>query len=128
MAVAQSDPSRDKPAPTINPSHSRLAARPNRSLSLCGMIRTAASSYRAILWDNDGVLVDTERLYHRATREILADVGIDVTETLYREHFLISSGGITELGAAHGLSDSRIVELRRRRDARYEDYLATAPL
>lgn len=89
---------------------------------------TRRPPYRAILWDNDGVLVDTERLYHRATREILAEVGIDVTETLYREHFLITSGGITELGAGYGLGDSQVVELRRRRDARYEDYLATAPL
>ena len=29
---------------------------------------------RAILWDNDGVLVDTEGLYFQAGREILACV------------------------------------------------------
>jgi beta-phosphoglucomutase-like phosphatase (HAD superfamily) len=28
-----------------------------------------------ILWDHDGVLVDTERLYFRATKETLARVG-----------------------------------------------------
>jgi phosphoglycolate phosphatase-like HAD superfamily hydrolase len=28
-----------------------------------------------ILWDNDGVLVDTEGLYVRATRTVLAEVG-----------------------------------------------------
>jgi HAD superfamily hydrolase (TIGR01509 family) len=92
------------------------------------MIRTNASAYRAILWDNDGVLVDTERWYHRATREILADVGIDVTEELYRNHFLIQSGGISELGQLHGLSEACVVELRRRRDARYTEFLSTQTL
>ena len=28
-----------------------------------------------ILWDNDGVLVDTEGLYFRATQEVLRTVG-----------------------------------------------------
>src|SRR5262249_54281908 len=41
--------------------HYRLAGRAAPALSICGMIRTTASAYRAILWDNDGVLVDTER-------------------------------------------------------------------
>ena len=27
---------------------------------------------RAIFWDNDGVLVDTEHLYFQATRQVLA--------------------------------------------------------
>jgi HAD superfamily hydrolase (TIGR01509 family) len=92
------------------------------------MIRTAASEYRAILWDNDGVLVDTERWYHRATREILADVGIDVTEDLYRNHFLIAAGGISELGEIHGLTEAQVTELRRRRDARYTEFLSTQAL
>ena len=29
-----------------------------------------------LLWDHDGVLVDTEGLYFRATREVLASVGL----------------------------------------------------
>ena len=32
-----------------------------------------------VLWDNDGVLVNTEGLYFRATQAILAKVGIDLT-------------------------------------------------
>ena len=31
---------------------------------------------KAILWDNDGVLVDTEELYFEATQKVLADAGI----------------------------------------------------
>jgi beta-phosphoglucomutase-like phosphatase (HAD superfamily) len=29
-----------------------------------------------VLWDNDGVLVDTEELYFRASRQVLAKVDI----------------------------------------------------
>lgn len=54
--------------------------------------------YGAILWDNDGVLVDTERWYFQATREVPAEVGIDPTLPLYFEHFLLSSGGVCQPG------------------------------
>ena len=36
----------------------------------------------ALLWDNDGVLVDTEGLYFQATREVLATVAVDLDEAL----------------------------------------------
>jgi beta-phosphoglucomutase-like phosphatase (HAD superfamily) len=48
---------------------------------------------KAILWDNDGVLVDTARLYLRATREALATVGVDLTRELYIELFLYQGKG-----------------------------------
>ncbi len=84
--------------------------------------------YRAILWDNDGVLVDTERWYLQSTREVLATVGIDLTEALYFEHFLASSGGIAPLATARGLSSDQIEELRRRRNALYQSHLKQQPL
>jgi len=33
---------------------------------------------RAIFWDNDGVLVDTEALFFAANRKVLAERGIDL--------------------------------------------------
>jgi len=50
----------------------------------------------ALLWDNDGVLVDTEGLYFQATREVLATVAVDLDEALYLQLFL------RELAAALG--------------------------
>ena len=35
--------------------------------------------YRYIFWDNDGVLVDTERYYLQASREALARVNIELS-------------------------------------------------
>src|SRR5215831_13837960 len=84
--------------------------------------------YRAILWDNDGVLVDTERWYFRATRDVLADVGVELTEALYFEHFLASANGMTHLAAARGLSETEIERLRRKRDERYEHHIEREPL
>ncbi len=56
--------------------------------------------YKALLWDNDGVLVDTERWYFQASRDVLAEIGIELTEALYFEHFLASANGLTHLAAA----------------------------
>lgn len=38
---------------------------------------------RAIFWDNDGVLVDTEGLYFLTTQKILARVGVQLTREQY---------------------------------------------
>jgi HAD superfamily hydrolase (TIGR01509 family) len=85
-------------------------------------------SYKALLWDNDGVLVDTEQWYFQATREVLAEVGIELTEALYFEHFLASSNGISLLAAAQGFSESEITQLRQKRDRLYEQHLEGQPL
>ena len=84
--------------------------------------------YRAILWDNDGVLVDTERWYFQSTREVLATVGIDLTEALYFENFLASSGGIAPLASARGLGAADIEKLRQRRNDLYQSHLEQQPL
>ena len=76
--------------------------------------------YAVILWDNDGVLVDTERWYFQATREVFAGVGIDLTVELYFEYFLSRSRGTSRFASAHGVSQADIAEMQ---DARNERYL-----
>jgi HAD superfamily hydrolase (TIGR01509 family) len=78
---------------------------------------------KAILWDNDGVLVDTEHLYFRATREILARVGVELTQELYVEHILRDSNGAWHLAAEKGASSAEIDRMRDERNARYEQLL-----
>lgn len=91
-------------------------------------LRILTTSYKALLWDNDGVLVDTERWYFHATREVLAEVGIDLTEALYFEHFLASANGVSHIAAARGFGEAEIATLRRKRDKLYERHLARQPL
>lgn len=88
------------------------------------VVSSPRTPYRAILWDNDGVLVDTERWYFTATREVLGEIGIELTPELYFEHFLVNSGGLTELAAARDFPAARIEALRRLRNTRYEQFLA----
>jgi HAD superfamily hydrolase (TIGR01509 family) len=75
--------------------------------------------FEAILFDNDGVLVDTEALYFRANREALAGVGVELDEATYVEYFLRQGLGAWHLAEARGISPDGIAELRAARDRRY---------
>jgi HAD superfamily hydrolase (TIGR01509 family) len=81
----------------------------------------------AIFWDNDGVLVDTEHLYFEATRQVLSSVGIELTETDYRDLFLVRGTGAWHLAEARGLEQARINALKSARNALYATLLAEAP-
>ena len=86
------------------------------------------SGIRAVFWDNDGVLVDTEPLYYQATRETLAAVGIELTPEQYYQFFLVQNCGAFHLAQAKGLSDAAIDALRDARNARYNDLLKISPV
>ncbi len=83
---------------------------------------------RAIFWDNDGVLVNTEHLYFQATREVLASVGILLTREQYIELFLTEAKGAWHLAAEQGVGPAEVEHLRRRRNARYGELLAEETL
>jgi HAD superfamily hydrolase (TIGR01509 family) len=78
---------------------------------------------KAILWDNDGVLVDTEPLHFRATREILARVGIDLTQELFAEYLLKQGKGAWHLATEKGMPLDEIDRMRDERNALYEQFL-----
>ena len=76
---------------------------------------------KAIFWDNDGVLVDTERLYLQATQEIMTGAGRPMTEADYREYFLRQGTGAWHL--IKGVSADGIAGLRHARNDRYSELL-----
>jgi HAD superfamily hydrolase (TIGR01509 family) len=78
---------------------------------------------KAIFWDNDGVLVDTEHLYYRATREVLAEIGASLGEEQYVELFLRRNTGAWHLAEERGLSRAEIARLRAKRNALYGELL-----
>ena len=82
----------------------------------------------ALLWDNDGVLVDTEGLYFQATREVLATVAVDLDEALYLQLFLREGRGAFHLARERGLDDAQVDALRSARDARYAQLLGAGSL
>jgi HAD superfamily hydrolase (TIGR01509 family) len=77
-----------------------------------------------VLFDHDGVLVDTEPWYYAAGKRALADIGL----TLDKDQYLrdLSHGlGTWARARAAGVDEETIGRQRRARDAYYQEYLRT---
>ena len=79
---------------------------------------------KAILWDNDGVLVDTERLYFAATQQVFATLGIYLSKDQFIKDILVQGKGAWHLAIKKGVSTSYIQELRIQRDNIYSSLLS----
>jgi HAD superfamily hydrolase (TIGR01509 family) len=82
---------------------------------------------KAIFWDNDGVLVETEHLYFKATQHALSLAGIPLTEEQYIELFLVQGRGAWHLAEEKGATPTEIDRLRKERNAFYARLLLEAP-
>ncbi len=80
---------------------------------------------KAIFWDNDGVLVDTEDLYFQASREMLANIGVKLTAELFIQISLKQGRSIFDLASAQGVKPEDIDRLRNARNRRYRELLRT---
>lgn len=78
-----------------------------------------------VLWDNDGVLVDTEGLYFRATKTVLKRVGIVLTPEQFKDISLRRGESTFRLAEQAGIGAEQIARLRSERDRIYSDLLAT---
>ena len=85
------------------------------------------SNYQFILWDNDGVLVDTEQWYFAATREALAELGVDLPMDTYQQ-IMIQGRSSWELALQAGVHPDRPQHGQERRDALYQAHLRTENL
>ncbi len=77
-----------------------------------------------ILFDHDGVLVETEQWYYLANKRALASLGID----LPRDAYLVNmANGVNAWEAARvsGISESEINRGRELRNRYYREYLVT---
>jgi HAD superfamily hydrolase (TIGR01509 family) len=77
-----------------------------------------------ILWDNDGVLVDTEFWYFKATQRALAELGVALEEAAYMQH-MVHGASSWELAEAAGIDPGQIETKRQQRNAYYDTYLVT---
>lgn len=78
---------------------------------------------KGILWDNDGVLVDTEHHFYAANREQFLEHGIDLSEADFFRWFLADNCGAWHLLSERGHSDAQIAVYRAARNVRYADRL-----
>jgi HAD superfamily hydrolase (TIGR01509 family) len=79
---------------------------------------------KGILWDNDGVLVNTEHLFYEANREIFAEHGIDLTAQQFFDWFLTDNFGAWHLLHEKGYTREQTDALRETRNVRYGERLA----
>ena len=77
-----------------------------------------------ILFDHDGVLVDTEQWYYQANKRALATLGIELPRDAYLANM---ANGISAWEAARdsGISESEIKRGRDLRNRYYQEYLVT---
>ena len=80
-----------------------------------------ARAFDAILFDNDGVLVDTEGFYFQANREALAPFGVALDREAYIDLFLRESRGAWDLLRERGVGERDIWLARAARDRRYQE-------
>lgn len=75
-----------------------------------------------ILFDHDGVLVDTEYWYFTANRRALAELGIELDQALHLQNM---TQGISawDLARARGVDKAAIERTRSQRNLYYQEYL-----
>jgi HAD superfamily hydrolase (TIGR01509 family) len=83
---------------------------------------------KAILWDNDGVLVDTERFYFEASSAALRTLGVEFDEATYIDLCLRRGASCFDLARARGVSEATIAAARAARDAHYGELIAGVEL
>jgi len=77
-----------------------------------------------ILFDHDGVLVDTEFWYYKAAERALADIGFTLDKQQYLRDMTQGAGSWAQAKAA-GIDEQVLGTRRAARDAYYQEYLRT---
>jgi HAD superfamily hydrolase (TIGR01509 family) len=81
----------------------------------------------AILWDNDGVLVDSEMLFFETTRRAFARLGLELTAELWGQHYLGEGKRTREVAALLGAEGKKVAEALEERNQEYLRSLRQAP-
>ncbi len=79
---------------------------------------------RFILWDHDGVLVETEPWYFEATRQSIAALGVELDLAEYLED-MATGRSAWHRARALGASEEDVEHHKARRNALYQEFLVT---
>jgi len=77
------------------------------------------NKFKALLWDNDGVLVDTETIFMKASINAFNTFGIVLSKHQWIDLFLVKGLRTSQIAKAFGLDDHSAKELIALRDAEY---------
>lgn len=77
-----------------------------------------------ILFDNDGVLVETEHLYYEANVKALKELNLNLDFNTYME--IMARGGTAwEIAFQNGFTKNIVDKQREKRDSYYQEFLST---
>ncbi len=79
---------------------------------------------KAVLFDSDGVLVDSERIFFDATRKAFAQAGAAIDGRIWARWYLSEGRHSAEIARELGISESRIEEVIRQRNADFHDRIS----
>ena len=77
-----------------------------------------------ILFDNDGVLVETEKWYFEANKKSLALLGLNLEMDFY-QNIMVKGGSAFELALIYNIEKDIIEKHRKLRDGFYQEFLQT---
>jgi len=77
----------------------------------------------AILWDNDGVLVDTECLFFESTRRTLATIDIQLSREQFLDLSMRQGRSAFDLAIMRGWPTEQVANLKSERDLLYSEML-----
>jgi HAD superfamily hydrolase (TIGR01509 family) len=82
----------------------------------------------AVLWDNDGVLLDTETLFYQTTRSAFDRLGLELTQEVWGKHYLGEGKSSREIAALLGATDAcRVASAMAERNKEYRQVLGQPP-
>lgn len=82
---------------------------------------------QAVLWDNDGILVDSEGTFFEVTREAFARLGLKLTKEIWGIQFLGEGRSSREIAASLGGDPEKFIPVLNERNAIYRDRLREQP-
>lgn len=77
-----------------------------------------------ILFDNDGVLVETEKWYFEANKKALKLLGLNLEMEFY-QNIMVKGGSAFELAVLHNIEHNIIEKHRSIRDSFYQEFITT---
>ena len=78
---------------------------------------------KAILWDNDGLLLDSEAVFFELTQEVFADFGFDLKEEHWGIEYLGKAKRTRQLAQEMGMDSDTVSTVIERRDRKFLEVL-----
>jgi HAD superfamily hydrolase (TIGR01509 family) len=79
----------------------------------------ATGSSRAVLWDLDGVLVDTGEFHYQSWVRVLADYGVPFSRESFRQTFGMNNAGILGILLGDRLTPELLAEISERKEGAF---------